>query len=162
MEDTITILRGLRDKYEAHHRVSYTDDALKAAASLSDRYINDRFLPDKAVDLLDEAGARMRIRRMTAPKGIREVDDRIADVRKEKEAAIDAQDRQKAAGPRDNGRKLHEERSSKEKQWRSGDLGEIAEITEDQIAEVLAHWTGIPVLKLTEKESSRLLNMEEE
>ena len=162
MEDTITILRGLRDKYEAHHRVSYTDDALKAAASLSDRYINDRFLPDKAVDLLDEAGARMRIKRMTAPKGIRDVDDRIAEVRKEKEAAIDAQDFEKAAGLRDTERKLHEERSAKEKQWRSGDLEEIAEISEDQIAEVLAHWTGIPVLKLTEKESSRLLNMEDE
>ena len=162
MEDTITILRGLRDKYEAHHRVSYTDEALKAAASLSDRYINDRFLPDKAVDLLDEAGARMRIKRMTAPKSIRDVDDRIAEVRKEKEAAIDAQDFEKAAGLRDTERKLHEERSAKEKQWRSGDLEEIAEITEDHIAEVLAHWTGIPVLKLTEKESSRLLNMEEE
>lgn len=162
MEDTITILRGLRDKYEAHHRVSYTDDALKAAASLSDRYINDRFLPDKAVDLLDEAGARMRIKRMTAPKGIRDVDDRIAEVRKEKESAIDAQDFEKAAGLRDTERKLHEERSAKEKQWRSGDLEEIAEISEEQIAEVLAHWTGIPVLKLTEKESSRLLNMEDE
>ncbi|MGO2829032.1 ATP-dependent Clp protease ATP-binding subunit [Corynebacterium casei] len=162
MEDTITILRGLRDKYEAHHRVSYTDDALKAAASLSDRYINDRFLPDKAVDLLDEAGARMRIKRMTSPKGIRDVDDRIAEVRKEKESAIDAQDFEKAAGLRDTERKLHEERSAKEKQWRSGDLEEIAEISEEQIAEVLAHWTGIPVLKLTEKESSRLLNMEDE
>ncbi|MDN5901908.1 ATP-dependent Clp protease ATP-binding subunit [Corynebacterium casei] len=162
MEDTITILRGLRDKYEAHHRVSYTDDALKAAASLSDRYINDRFLPDKAVDLLDEAGARMRIKRMTAPKGIRDVDDRIAEVRKEKESAIDAQDFEKAAGLRDTERKLHEERSAKEKQWRSGDLEEIAEISEEQIAEVLTHWTGIPVLKLTEKESSRLLNMEDE
>lgn len=162
MEDTVAILRGLRDKYEAHHRVSYTDEALKAAASLSDRYINDRFLPDKAVDLLDEAGARMRIKRMTAPKSIRDVDDRIAEVRKEKEAAIDAQDFEKAAGLRDTERKLHEERSTKEKQWRSGDLEEIAEITEDHIAEVLAHWTGIPVLKLTEKESSRLLNMEDE
>ena len=162
MEDTVTILRGLRDKYEAHHRVSYTDEALKAAASLSDRYINDRFLPDKAVDLLDEAGARMRIKRMTAPKSIRDVDDRIAEVRKEKEAAIDAQDFEKAAGLRDTERKHHEERSTKEKQWRSGDLEEIAEITEDHIAEVLAHWTGIPVLKLTEKESSRLLNMEDE
>ena len=162
MEDTVTILRGLRDKYEAHHRVSYTDEALKAAASLSDCYINDRFLPDKAVGLLDEAGARMRIKRMTAPKSIRDVDDRIAEVRKEKEAAIDAQDFEKAAGLRDTERKLHEERSTKEKQWRSGDLEEIAEITEDHIAEVLAHWTGIPVLKLTEKESSRLLNMEDE
>ena len=162
LDDTFLILKGLRDKYEAHHRVSYTDEALHAAASLSDRYINDRFLPDKAVDLLDEAGARMRIKRMTAPKGLREVDDRIAEVRKEKEAAIDAQDFEKAAGLRDKERKLGEERAEKEKQWRSGDLEEIAEVGEDQIAEVLAHWTGIPVLKLTEKESNRLLNMEEE
>ncbi|MTD91862.1 MULTISPECIES: ATP-dependent Clp protease ATP-binding subunit [Corynebacterium] len=162
LDDTILILKGLRDKYEAHHRVSYTDEALKAAASLSDRYINDRFLPDKAVDLLDEAGARMRIKRMTAPEGLREVDDRIAEVRKEKEAAIDAQDFEKAAGLRDKERKLGEERAEKEKQWRSGDLEEIAEVGEEQIAEVLAHWTGIPVLKLTEKESNRLLNMEEE
>ena len=162
LDDTVLILKGLRDKYEAHHRVSYTDEALKAAASLSDRYINDRFLPDKAVDLLDEAGARMRIKRMTAPEGLREVDDRIAEVRKEKEAAIDAQDFEKAAGLRDQERKLGEERAEKEKQWRSGDLEEIAEVGEEQIAEVLAHWTGIPVLKLTEKESNRLLNMEEE
>ena len=162
LDDTFLILKGLRDKYEAHHRVSYTDEALHAAAQLADRYINDRFLPDKAVDLLDEAGARMRIKRMTAPKGLREVDDRIAEVRREKEAAIDAQDFEKAASLRDDERKLGEERSEKEKQWRSGDLEEIAEVGEDQIAEVLAHWTGIPVLKLTEKESSRLLNMEEE
>ncbi|HCD2524209.1 TPA: ATP-dependent Clp protease ATP-binding subunit [Corynebacterium striatum] len=162
LDDTILILKGLRDKYEAHHRVSYTDEALKAAASLSDRYINDRFLPDKAVDLLDEAGARMRIKRMTAPEGLREVDDRIAEVRREKEAAIDAQDFEKAAGLRDKEHKLGEERAEKEKQWRSGDLEEIAEVGEEQIAEVLAHWTGIPVLKLTEKESSRLLHMEDE
>ncbi len=162
IEDTIQILKGLRDRYEAHHRVSYTDDALAAAANLSDRYINDRFLPDKAVDLLDEAGARMRIKRMTAPKGLRDVDDRIADVRKEKEAAIDAQDFEKAAGLRDTERKLGEERAEKEKQWRSGELEDIAEVGEEQIADVLANWTGIPVFKLTESESSRLLNMEEE
>ncbi|WP_297850852.1 ATP-dependent Clp protease ATP-binding subunit [uncultured Corynebacterium sp.] len=162
IEDTIQILKGLRDRYEAHHRVSYTDDALAAAANLSDRYINDRFLPDKAVDLLDEAGARMRIKRMTAPEGLREVDDRIADVRKEKEAAIDAQDFEKAAGLRDTERKLGEERAEKEKQWRSGELEDIAEVGEEQIADVLAHWTGIPVFKLTESESNRLLNMEEE
>ena len=162
IDDTILILKGLRDRYEAHHRVSYTDDALAAAANLSDRYINDRFLPDKAVDLLDEAGARMRIKRMTAPKGLRDVDDRIADVRKEKEAAIDAQDFEKAAGLRDTERKLGEERAEKEKQWRSGELEDIAEVGEEQIADVLAHWTGIPVFKLTESESSRLLNMEEE
>ncbi|MCT1804241.1 ATP-dependent Clp protease ATP-binding subunit [Corynebacterium sanguinis] len=162
VEDTVTILKGLRDRYEAHHRVSYTDDALVAAANLSDRYINDRFLPDKAVDLLDEAGARMRIKRMTAPEGLREVDERIAEVRKEKEAAIDAQDFEKAAGLRDTERKLGEERREKEKQWRSGDLEEIAEVGEEQIADVLANWTGIPVFKLTESESSRLLNMEDE
>ncbi|WIM67354.1 ATP-dependent Clp protease ATP-binding subunit [Corynebacterium breve] len=162
VEDTVLILKGLRDRYEAHHRVSYTDDALAAAANLSDRYINDRFLPDKAVDLLDEAGARMRIKRMTAPEGLREIDERIADVRREKEAAIDAQDFEKAAGLRDTERKLGDERTEKEKQWRAGDLEEIAEVGEDQIAEVLAAWTGIPVFKLTEKESNRLLNMEEE
>ncbi|GAB3086266.1 ATP-dependent Clp protease ATP-binding subunit [Corynebacterium aquatimens] len=162
VDDTIQILKGLRDRYEAHHRVSYTDDALAAAANLSDRYINDRFLPDKAVDLLDEAGARMRIKRMTAPAGVREVDDRIAEVRKEKEDAIDAQDFEKAAGLRDKERKLTEERAEKEKKWRSGELEDIAEVGEEQIADVLANWTGIPVFKLTESESSRLLHMEDE
>ena len=162
VEDTVQILKGLRDRYEAHHRVSYTDDALAAAANLSDRYINDRFLPDKAVDLLDEAGARMRIKRLTQPEGLREVDDRIQEVRREKEAAIDAQDFEKAAGLRDTERKLGEERAEKEKKWRSGELEDIAEVGEEQIADVLANWTGIPVFKLTESESSRLLHMEDE
>ncbi|GAA1473470.1 ATP-dependent Clp protease ATP-binding subunit [Corynebacterium felinum] len=162
VEDTIEILKGLRDRYEAHHRVSITDGALAAAANLSSRYINDRFLPDKAVDLIDEAGARMRIKRMTAPESLREVDERIAAVRREKEAAIDAQDFEKAAGLRDKERQLGEERAEKEKQWRNGDLEDIAEVGEEQIAEVLAHWTGIPVFKLTEEESSRLLHMEDE
>ncbi|MGP6174605.1 ATP-dependent Clp protease ATP-binding subunit [Corynebacterium sp. A21] len=162
VEETIEILKGLRDRYEAHHRVSITDSALVAAANLADRYINDRFLPDKAVDLIDEAGARMRIKRMTAPEGLREIDERIADVRREKEAAIDAQDFEKAAGLRDTERKLGEERTTKEKQWRNGDLEEIAEVGEEQIAEVLGAWTGIPTFKLTEEESSRLLRMEEE
>ncbi|MCS4532035.1 ATP-dependent Clp protease ATP-binding subunit [Corynebacterium sp. ES2730-CONJ] len=162
VEDTIEILKGLRDRYEAHHRVSITDTALAAAANLSSRYINDRFLPDKAVDLIDEAGARMRIKRMTAPESLREVDERIAEVRKQKEAAIDAQDFEKAAGLRDQERTLGEERDEKEKQWRNGDLEDIAEVGEEQIAEVLANWTGIPVFKLTEEESSRLLHMEDE
>ena len=157
VEMTINILKGLRDRYEAHHRVSITDGALTAAANLSDRYINDRFLPDKAVDLIDEAGARMRIKRMTAPEGIREMDERITKVRRQKEAAIDAQDFEKAAGLRDQERQLTEERREKEKQWRAGELDDIAEVGEEQIAEVLAHWTGIPVFKLTEEESSRLL-----
>mgnify|MGYP003084821733 FL=1 len=162
VEMTINILKGLRDRYEAHHRVSITDGALTAAANLSDRYIKDRFLPDKAVDLFDEAGARMRIKRMTAPEGIREMDERITKVRRQKEAAIDAQDFEKAAGLRDQERQLTEERREKEKQWRAGELDDIAEVGEEQIAEVLAHWTGIPVFKLTEEESSRLLNMEDE
>uniref|UniRef100_UPI002621DD31 ATP-dependent Clp protease ATP-binding subunit n=1 Tax=uncultured Corynebacterium sp. TaxID=159447 RepID=UPI002621DD31 len=159
---SIEILKGLRDKYEQHHRVSITDQALVAAATLSDRYINDRFLPDKAVDLIDEAGARMRIKRMTAPADLQEIDGRIADVRREKEAAIDAQDFEKAAGLRDTERKLGEERREKEKKWRSGESDTITEVGEEQIAEVLANWTGIPVFKLTEEESSRLLRMEEE
>lgn len=162
VEMTIEILKGLRDRYEAHHRVSITDGALVAAAQLSNRYINDRFLPDKAVDLIDEAGARMRIKRMTAPPSLREVDERIADVRRQKEAAIDAQDFEKAAGLRDKERRLGEERAEKEKQWRAGELDDIAEVGEEQIAEVLANWTGIPVFKLTEAESSRLLHMEDE
>ncbi|ALA68064.1 ATP-dependent Clp protease ATP-binding subunit [Corynebacterium lactis] len=159
---TMEILRGIRDKYEAHHRISISDQALVAAATLSDRYINDRFLPDKAVDLIDEAGARMRIKRMTAPADLQEIDSKIADVRRQKEAAIDEQDFEKAAGLRDTERKLGEERREKEKKWRAGESDSIAEIGEEQIAEVLASWTGIPVFKLTEEESSRLLRMEEE
>lgn len=159
---TIEILKGLRDRYEAHHRVSITDSALAAAANLSHRYINDRFLPDKAVDLIDEAGARMRIKRLTAPQSLRDVDEKIADVRRQKEAAIDAQDFEKAAGLRDIERQLHEEHAEKEKAWRNGELEEILEVGEEQIAEVLGNWTGIPVVQLTEEESSRLLKMEEE
>ena len=160
--DTVEILKGLRDRYEAHHRVSITDGALRSAATLADRYINDRFLPDKAVDLLDEAGARMRIKRLTAPKSVQEVDDKIAEVRRKKEAAIDEQDFEKAAALRDDERTLTEERAEKEKAWRAGELDEVAEVDEEQIAEVLANWTGIPVFKLTEEESSRLLDMEGE
>ena len=159
---TIEILKGLRDRYEAHHRVSITDSALAAAANLSHRYINDRFLPDKAVDLIDEAGARMRIKRLTAPQSLRDIDEKIADVRRQKEAAIDAQDFEKAAGLRDTERQLHEEHAEKEKAWRNGELEEILEVGEEQIAEVLGNWTGIPVVQLTEEESSRLLKMEEE
>lgn len=159
---TIEILKGLRDRYEAHHRVSITDGALAAAAQLADRYITDRFLPDKAVDLIDEAGARMRIKRMTAPKSIQEVDEKIAAVRTKKEAAIDEQDFEKAAALRDDERKLTEEREEKEKAWRAGELDEVAEVGEEQIAEVMGTWTGIPVFKLTEEESSRLLRMEDE
>ena len=159
---TIDILRGLRDRYEAHHRITITDAALTAAAQLADRYISDRFLPDKAIDLIDEAGARLRIRRMTAPPDLREFDERIAKVRLEKEAAIDAQDFERAARLRDDERKLLIARSEKEEAWKVGDSDVPAEVGEEEIAEVLSSATGIPVFKLTEEESSRLLKMEEE
>jgi ATP-dependent Clp protease ATP-binding subunit ClpC len=159
---TIEILKGLRDRYEAHHRVSITDAAMVAAATLADRYINDRFLPDKAIDLIDEAGARMRIRRMTAPPDLREFDEKIADARREKESAIDAQDFEKAARLRDQEKQLVAQRAEREKQWRSGDMDVVAEVDDEQIAEVLGNWTGIPVFKLTEEETTRLLRMEDE
>ncbi|SFP53554.1 ATP-dependent Clp protease ATP-binding subunit ClpC [Amycolatopsis arida] len=162
LEHTIEILKGLRDRYEAHHRVSITDSALVSAATLADRYINDRFLPDKAIDLIDEAGARMRIRRMTAPPDLREFDEKIADVRREKESAIDAQDFERAARLRDEEKTLLGQKSEREKQWKDGDLDVVAEVDDEQIAEVLANWTGIPVFKLTEEETTRLLRMEDE
>ena len=159
---TIEILKGLRDRYEAHHRVSITDGALVAAAQLADRYISDRFLPDKAIDLIDEAGARMRIRRMTAPPDLREYDEKIAGVRREKESAIDSQDFEKAAALRDNENQLIAKKDAREKEWKAGDMDAVAEVNEELIAEVLATATGIPVFKLTEEESQRLLRMEDE
>ncbi|GER24075.1 ATP-dependent Clp protease ATP-binding protein [Zafaria cholistanensis] len=162
VEHTTQILRGLRDRYEAHHRVSITDGALAAAAQLAHRYVSDRFLPDKAIDLIDEAGARLRIRRMTAPPALKKMDEDIANVRREKEAAIDSQDFEGAAALRDKEQKLQEARAEKERAWKNGDLDEIAEVNEELIAEVLANSTGIPVIKLTEEESSRLLHMEDE
>ncbi|MEX0992276.1 MAG: ATP-dependent Clp protease ATP-binding subunit [Actinomycetota bacterium] len=159
---TIDILKGLKDRYEAHHRVSYTDDALVAAANLADRYISDRFLPDKAIDLIDEAGSRMRIRRMTAPPDVREVDEKIADVRLRKESAIDAQDFEAAARMRDEEKTLLDERSRKETEWKSGEMDVLSEIDEEEIAEVLSNWTGIPVFKLTEEETEKLIRMEDE
>ncbi len=162
LSHAIEILKGLRDRYEAHHRVSITDGALVSAANLADRYINDRFLPDKAIDLIDEAGARLRIRRMTAPPDLREFDEKIAAVRLEKESAIDGQDFEKAASLRDDEKKLLTAKAERETQWKSGDMDVVAEVDEELIAEVLAASTGIPVFKLTEEESSRLLHMEDE
>jgi len=159
---TIEILKGLRDRYEAHHRVSITDGALVAAATLADRYISDRFLPDKAIDLIDEAGSRMRIRRMTAPPDLREFDEKIAVMRRDKESAIDAQDFEKAAALRDQEKQLLAAKAKREKEWKDGDMDVVAEVDEELIAEVLATATGIPVFKLTEEETSRLLRMEDE
>ncbi|WP_462418556.1 ATP-dependent Clp protease ATP-binding subunit [Kytococcus sp. Marseille-QA3725] len=158
----IEILKGLRDRYEAHHRVSITDGALAAAVNMADRYINDRYLPDKAIDLIDEAGARLRIQRMTAPPDLREIDEKISSVRREKESAIDGQDFEKAASLRDDEQTLLSERAEREKAWKEGDQDTAAVVDEDVIAEVLAATTGIPVFRISEEESSRLLNMEDE
>ena len=162
VEETVGILKGLRDRYEAHHRVIITDAAIQAAAELADRYVSDRFLPDKAIDLMDEAGARLRISRMTAPPELRELDEKIAEVKRNKESAIDDQDFEKAAALRDEEQKLTEERKQKESSWRDGSREAIAEVGEDDIAEVLAMSTGIPVFKLTQTESAKLLKMEDE
>ena len=162
VEETVGILKGLRDRYEAHHRVIITDAAIQAAAELADRYVSDRFLPDKAIDLMDEAGARLRISRMTAPPELRELDEKIAEVKRNKESAIDDQDFEKAAALHDEEQKLTEERKQKESSWRDGSREAIAEVGEDDIAEVLAMSTGIPVFKLTQTESAKLLKMEDE
>jgi ATP-dependent Clp protease ATP-binding subunit ClpC len=157
---TINILKGLRDKYEAFHRVSITDGAIEAAVNLSDRYVQDRFLPDKAIDLIDEAGARLRLSILSSPPELREFDDKIADVRSRKEGAIEGQDFEKAASLRDEEKTLLGERLQLEKKWRSGEAGGLGVVDEGVIAEVLAAATGIPVFKLTEEETARLMFME--
>ncbi|MHB0979154.1 MAG: ATP-dependent Clp protease ATP-binding subunit [Thermoleophilia bacterium] len=162
VEETQEILAGLRDRYEAHHRISITDEALEAAAYLADRYISDRFLPDKAIDLMDEAAARKRIKTMTAPPDYKELEDKVQTVRKEKEAAIEGQEFEKAANLRDRERRLINEKKELEERWKSSDEGARASIGEEEIAEVVAMWTGIPVVKLTEAETQKLMRMEEE
>jgi ATP-dependent Clp protease ATP-binding subunit ClpC len=161
-DDPVQILRGLRDRYEAHHRCKITDEALEAAASLADRYIQDRHLPDKAIDLIDEAASRMRIKTMTAPPRYRELEDEIEKVRKDKEAAIENQEFEKAASLRDKERKLTQKKRELEDQWRESEQTEQPEIGEEEIADIVSMWTGIPVFKLTEAESQRLVRMEEE
>ena len=159
---TIEILKGLRDRYEAHHRVTITDAALVAAATLADRYISDRFLPDKAIDLIDEAGARMRIRRMTAPPDLRDFDERIAQVRRDKESAIDAQDFERAAQLRDKEKQLlgAEGAAGEGVEGRRPRRRQRGRRRADRRGP--GNWTGIPVYKLTEEETSRLLRMEDE
>jgi ATP-dependent Clp protease ATP-binding subunit ClpC len=163
VDDTVQILRGLRDRYEAHHRVTITDEALAAASELSDRYIQDRHLPDKAIDLIDEAASRLRIKSMSAPPRYRELEDEIERVRKEKEASIENQEFEKAASLRDKERKLTQKKRELEEQWRSSESNEEQpQVGEEEIADIVSMWTGIPVFKLTEAESARLVRMEEE
>ena len=162
-EETVQILKGLRDRYEAHHKVEITDEALEAAAELADRYISDRQLPDKAIDLIDEAASRMRIKSMTSPPVYRELEEEIETTRRQKEAAIEAQEFEKAANLRDKERKLTNKKRELEEQWESGE-GEHQRpaIGEEEIADIVSMWTGIPVFKLTEAETAKLMRMEEE
>ncbi|WP_068677210.1 ATP-dependent protease ATP-binding subunit ClpC [Oceanobacillus sp. Castelsardo] len=160
VEETIQILGGLRDRYEAHHRVTITDDAIEAAASLSDRYITDRFLPDKAIDLIDEAGSKVRLRSYTIPPNLKELEHKLEEVRKEKDAAVQSQEFEKAASLRDSEQRYREELEQTKKEWKEKQGQMDSKVTVDDIASVVSSWTGVPVSKLTKDESDRLLNME--
>ena len=160
--ETIEILKGLRERYENHHHVTITDAALQTAAELSARYIQDRNLPDKAIDLIDEAGARLRIKRLTAPPELKELDAKIARISADKDKAIKDQDFEKAAELRDSQEKLEQERKQKEQAWREGESDVKMVVDEDVIAQVISQSTGIPVFKLTQAESKKLLGMESE
>ncbi len=162
VEDTVKILEGLRERYEQHHRVNITDDALAAAAELADRYISDRFLPDKAIDLIDEAASRMRIKSMSAPPVYRDLEEEVEKTRREKESAIEAQEFEKAANLRDTERQLTTRKRQLEDEWSEGDQAERPDVGEEEIADIVSMWTGIPVFKLTEAETKKLIRMEEE
>lgn len=160
MEESIQILKGLRDRYEAHHRVSITDEAIDAAVKLSDRYISDRFLPDKAIDLIDEAGSKVRLRSYTTPPNLKELEVKLDDVRKEKDASVQSQEFEKAASLRDTEQRLREQLEETKKTWKEKQGQENSEVTVDDIAHVVSSWTGVPVTKLAQTESDKLLNME--
>ena len=159
-EDAIQILKGLRDRYEAHHRVEITDAAIEAAVRLSDRYVTDRFLPDKAVDLIDEAASRVRLSTFVAPPDLKELEDKLEEVRKEKEAAVQGQEFEKAARLRDKETKLKEELERQKNEWQQKKVTSKSTVTEEDIAHIVSQWTGIPATKLTMDESQRLLNLE--
>ncbi|HUW63364.1 MAG TPA: ATP-dependent Clp protease ATP-binding subunit [Spirochaetia bacterium] len=161
VEETVKILDGLRDKYEAHHRVRITDEACAAAARLSDRYIADRFLPDKAIDLIDEASSRVRLRAFTAPPSLKEMTDRLEEVRKEKEAAVSSQEFEKAAELRDQEQKIKADLETERETWKQRKSGTELVVDEEDVAQIVASWTGVPVRRLAEEESERLLKMEE-
>ncbi|ABR50584.1 ATPase AAA-2 domain protein [Alkaliphilus metalliredigens QYMF] len=161
VEDTIKILAGLRDRYEAHHRVKITDEALEAAAELSDRYIMDRYLPDKAIDLIDEAASKIRIETVTAPPNLRTLEDNIEKLAKEKEEAISIQDFERAAKIRDEEKKSREDLDSAQRKWKSSKENRNGIVGAEEIAQIVSSWTGVPVMKLQEEESQRLLKLEE-
>ena len=161
VDETIQILNGLRDRYEAHHRVKITDEAIDAAAKMSDRYISDRFLPDKAIDLIDEAGSKVRLRSYTIPPNLKELESKLEAIRSEKNAAVQSQEFEKAASFRDKEQKLKEELETTKNAWKEKQGKTESKVTVEDIAEVVAMWTGIPVSKIAETESAKLLNMEE-
>ncbi|GGE21199.1 negative regulator of genetic competence ClpC/MecB [Marinithermofilum abyssi] len=160
-EEAVLILQGLRDRYEAHHRVKITDEAIEQAVKLSDRYITDRYLPDKAIDLIDEAASKVRLKSFTVPPELKEMEQKLEEVRKEKDAAVQSQEFEKAASLRDKEQKLREELENTRNRWKEDQGRTDSEVNSEDIAEVVASWTGIPVRKLAEEESERLLNMEE-
>ncbi|RSL29433.1 ATP-dependent Clp protease ATP-binding subunit [Salibacterium salarium] len=160
-EESIQILSGLRDRYEAHHRVTITDESIEEAVKLSDRYISDRFLPDKAIDLIDEAGSKVRLRSYTAPPNLKELEQKLEETRKEKDASVQSQEFEKAASLRDSEQRLREEVESMKDEWKEKQGQENTEVTPEDIAQVVASWTGIPVSKIAEEETDRLLKMEE-
>jgi ATP-dependent Clp protease ATP-binding subunit ClpC len=160
-EEAVLILQGLRDRYEAHHRVKITDEAIEAAVKLSDRYITDRFLPDKAIDLIDEAASRVRLRSYTVPPELKELEQKLEEVRKEKDAAVQSQEFEKAASLRDREQKLREELEETRNRWKADQGKTDSEVTAEDIADIVSQWTGIPVRKLAEEETERLLKMEE-
>ena len=162
VEDSIEILKGIRDKYEAHHKVKITDEAIKSAVELSTRYIGDRFLPDKAIDLVDEAASRVRLKSFTAPPEIKEMEQRLQNISAEKEIAVNQQDFERAAALRDEEKDLQQKYNSEKAKWQSADSNRDLQVTEKEIAEIVSGWTGIPVAQMTEQESERLLHMEEE
>ena len=161
VDETVEILKGLRDKYEAHHRVKYDDAALEAAAKLSDRYIPGRFLPDKAIDLIDEAGSRARLTVLTVPPDIKELEERIEQIRKEKESSIKGQDFERAASLRDQEREAKERLEKIKQEWKKTKGEAMPTITDEDIATIVSKWTGIPLARLEQKETERLLKMED-
>ncbi|MBX5465338.1 MAG: ATP-dependent Clp protease ATP-binding subunit [Clostridia bacterium] len=161
VEETIAILKGLRDRYEAHHRVVITDDAITAAAQLSDRYVSDRFLPDKAIDLIDEAASRVRLRAFVEPPELKEMEERLGEIQKEKEEAVQSQEFEKAANLRDQEQKLQQEIEKRREIWHQNQAAERLLVTEEDVSQVVSSWTGIPVSRLAVEESERLLHLEE-
>ncbi|HYK71770.1 MAG TPA: ATP-dependent protease ATP-binding subunit ClpC [Pseudoneobacillus sp.] len=161
MEESVQILQGLRDRYEAHHRVSITDEAIEAAVKLSDRYISDRFLPDKAIDLIDEAGSKVRLRSYTTPPNLKELELKLEEVRKEKDSSVQSQEFEKAASLRDTEQRLREKLEETKKNWKEQQGKENSEVTVEDIANVVSSWTGIPVSRLAQTETDKLLKLEE-